>query len=113
MSSRSHKRDNNRSNKSPRNKRRRQGGSTKPVRSDDKRFWGASSKLPFSQPEVRLTEDPAAVVRSLGPPPLAGHEAIAEHYFAAVYHRAVSLAGALAAAGGLITPEELPQDRGD
>ena len=53
------------------------------------------------------SDDPTAVVRSLGPPPLPGHEAIAEHYFDVVYERAAMLANALAAAGGLIGMEEL------
>ena len=64
-------------------------------------FWGDASKLPEARTDVRITEDPAAVARSLGPPPLAGHETIAEHYFSAVYDRAVMLAGALAAAAGM------------
>jgi hypothetical protein len=112
MSPRPRKRGNNRSNKS-RHKRGRQGGAANQVSRDGVGFWGDPSKLPLAQPEVRLTEDPSAVVRSLGPPPLAGHEDIAEHYFAAVYDRAVSLAGALAAAGGLIGTEELPAERGE
>jgi len=52
--------------------------------------------------DVRITDAPAAVPRSLGLPPLPGHEAVAEHYFTVVYERAVATAGALAAAGGLI-----------
>lgn len=69
-------------------------------------FWGVAAGAPErrAMPE---SDDPTAVVRSLGPPPLPGHEAIAEHYFDAVYERAALLAGALAAAGGLIPMEEL------
>jgi hypothetical protein len=55
------------------------------------------------------------VVRSLGPPPLPGHETAAEHYFGAVYERAVALAGALAAAGGLLDTgeaDDAPLDAG-
>ncbi len=70
-------------------------------------FWGDPAKLPASTPDVRITDDPAAVPRSLGPPPLPGHEQIAVHYFTAVYDRAVATAGALAAAGGLIDPNAL------
>jgi hypothetical protein len=109
MSPQARKRSSNRSNQSSGNKRRRQRGQPNRGRSGAG-FWGASSKVPSTQPEVRITEDPAAVVRSLGPPPLPGHETIAEHYFAAVYDRAVSLAGALAAAGGLLQPEELAEE---
>ena len=45
------------------------------------------------------------MLRSLGPPPLPGHETAAEHYFDAVYDRAAALAIALAAASGLIDVE--------
>ena len=70
-------------------------------------FWGSAETLPSEKLNVRIASDPSAVVRSLGRPPLSGHHNIAEHYFAAVYERAVSLAGALAAAGDLIEPDEL------
>lgn len=70
-------------------------------------FWGDPAKLPAIHADIRITDEPAAVPRSLGPPPLPGHEQIAVHYFAAVYDRAVGTAGALAAAGGLIDPESL------
>lgn len=75
-------------------------------------FWGDPARLPSSEGDVRMTTDPAAVPRSLGPPPLPGHETAAEHYFAAVYDRAVTTAGALAAAGGLIDPEALADELG-
>ncbi len=75
-------------------------------------FWGDPSQLPAPQ-DVRITSDPGALPRSLGPPPLPGHEEIAEHFLAAVYDRAVTLAGALAAAGGLIAPEELQEELAD
>lgn len=76
-------------------------------------FWGDASKLPAPTQDVRITDDPAAVARSLGAPPLPGHERIAEHYFTVVYERAVQTAGALAAAGGLIDPEALNEEFGD
>ena len=88
-----------------RNKRRRknknQGAKGGP------QFWGDPAKLPDPKETVRITKDPAAVVRSLGRPPLSGHETISEHYFDAVYERSVALASALAAAGELIDPDEL------
>jgi hypothetical protein len=72
-------------------------------------FWGPPSTADRDDalaaarpPSIRPSPDPAAVVRSLGSPPLPGHETAAEHYFGAVYERAVGLAGALAAAGGLL-----------
>ncbi len=76
-------------------------------------FWGDPDKLPEVRTDVRITDDPAAVARSLGPPPLTGHEVIAEAYFAAVYDRAVTLAGAVATAGGLISPDELAEELDD
>lgn len=76
-------------------------------------FWGDKGKLPDPTADVRITDDPAAVARSLGAPPLPGHEKIAEHYFTVVYERAVQTAGALAAAGGLIDPETLTAELGD
>lgn len=105
--SRSRKRRNRgqRPDQAPRNRRHRSGRKGSPPQRAVG-FWGDPSKLPPAQ-EVRITEDPAATVRSLGPPPLAGHEDIAEHYFAAVCDRAITLAGALAAVGGLIEAEEL------
>lgn len=80
---------------------------------DGTSFWGDPSRLPPAQPDVRITDDPAAVPRSLGPPPLPGHESIADHYFAVVYDRAVTTAGALAAAGGMIDPEALGEELAD
>jgi hypothetical protein len=76
-------------------------------------FWGDKERLPEPRQDVRITDDPAAVARSLGAPPLPGHEKIAEHYFTVVYERAVQTAGALAAAGGLIDPEALTAELGD
>ncbi|MDH4143946.1 MAG: hypothetical protein OEY23_02115 [Acidimicrobiia bacterium] len=69
------------------------------------KFWGdpEAAHAVLDEPlTVRPSVDAAAVVRSLGPPPLPGHERQAEHYFAAVYDKAVGMASALAAAGGLL-----------
>jgi len=99
-----------------RRRRSRSGGGPQRTRGRQQRigvsFWGDPAKLPSPQGDVRMTADPAAVPRSLGPPPLPGHENAAEHYFAAVYDRAVTTAGALAAAGGLIDPEALADELG-
>jgi hypothetical protein len=57
---------------------------------------------PIDIEPIRPVPDPGAMVRSLGPPPLFGGGGNAEHYFAAVYDRASMLAGALAAASGLL-----------
>ncbi len=69
---------------------------------EHREFWEGAEPLPDSPSAIALTEDPAAVVRSLGPPPLSGREQVAEHYFEAVYQRAVAIASALAAAGHLL-----------
>lgn len=90
--------------------RRRKGGGRGNQRQTGAAFWGEAEQLPDAVTGVRLSEDPAAVVRSLGQPPLAGHEVIAEAYFTAVYDRATALAGALATAAGLTT-EEPDDDR--
>lgn len=71
-----------------------------------RRFWGEAVPAPASR--IRAVEDPTAVVRSLGPPPLAGHEHVAEHYLAAVYEKAASRAGALGRAAGLFEAEDEP-----
>jgi len=73
-------------------------------------FWGDPARLPEGESTVRITNDPGAVVRSLGRPPLSGHYSKAEFHFTAVYERAVGLASALAAAGDLIEPDELLND---
>jgi hypothetical protein len=76
-------------------------------------FWGDPAKLPQEQPNLRIITDPAAIVRSLGRPPLSGHQNHAEGYFSAVYQRSVTLASVLAAAGDLIAPDDLVGDRPD
>jgi hypothetical protein len=73
-------------------------------------FWGDPSlEVPAPRP-IEVSDDPASVVRSLGPPPLAGQERAAEAAFELLYDRAVSLAGALAAAGGLLADDESEGD---
>lgn len=76
-------------------------------------FWGDPDQLPQTETGVHITDEPAAVPRSLGTPPLPGHEQIAANYFAVVYDRAVATAAALAAAGGLIDPTGLTGDDED
>lgn len=70
-------------------------------------YWGDTATLPEPTSDIRITDDPSAVVRSLGRAPLPGQDHVSEAYFTAVYGRAVGLASALAAAGELIEPEEL------
>lgn len=71
-------------------------------------FWGDPEKLPKGDAtQITISPYPSAVVKSLGRPPLSGHQNASDHYFAAVYERAVNLGAALAAAGNLIAPDEL------
>lgn len=84
--------------------RRRRGPKKPAVKPED--FWGSAESLPTEEMLVKITTEPAAVVRSLGRAPLSGHHNVAEHYFTAVYDRSVALAGALAAAGNLLAPED-------
>ena len=72
----------------------------------DRVFWGDPAAEAPPVPRIRPVSEPAAVVRSLGPPPLGAHEKVAEHYFVAVYDKAVNLASALAAAGGLLDTDD-------
>jgi hypothetical protein len=65
-------------------------------------FWGSGEHDDEPPTLIRPSDDPTAMIRSLGPPPLPGRETVAEHYFAAVYDKAASLAIALAAASGLL-----------
>jgi hypothetical protein len=91
-----------------RTSRRRKGSRKKKV--DPQVFWGDPAKLAeHNAGKALITSNPSAVVQSLGRPPLSGQQNAAEHYFIAVYERAVNLAAALAAAGNLIEPEELTE----
>jgi hypothetical protein len=69
-------------------------------------FWGTDEGGDEPISAVRATDDPAAMVTSLGRPPLHGHEVAAERYFEAVYDKAAALAIALAAANGLLERED-------
>ena len=91
------------------NRRRKTG--KRPASPDE--FWGDPAKLPREDPTVRIVTDPAAVIRSLGRPPLSGHQNQADGYFTAVYQRSVTLASVLAAAGNLIAPDDLVAERSD
>ena len=80
-------------------------------RIDPRKFWGdLDSLLADESPPINLTTNPVAVVKSLGRPPLSGQQNASDHYFAAVYDRAVNLGAALAAAGNLIEADDLTGD---
>ena len=103
-----------RSNRNTKNKSRNQGRRRKSKaknRVDPAAFWGDPKALPsVADVRVNITSNPVAVVKSLGRPPLSGQQNASEHYFAAVYERAVNLGAALAAAGDLIEPDDLTGD---
>ncbi len=81
-------------------KRRRSGGARRVA---EEKFWGQSGPAdPPAILEIRPTPEPGALVRSLGPAPLAVDAAVAERHLIAVYEEAVRTATALAAANGLL-----------
>lgn len=68
------------------------------------RFWGDPSTKRAAPSPIRPTPDPAALVKSLGNPPLSP---TASHQLAVVYEEAVRAATALAAANGLLDVDQL------
>lgn len=84
-------------------KRRRSGVSRKVV---EARFWGEAPAEPASATPVAPTPDPGALMRSLGPPPLAVDQANATRHLTAVYSEAVRTATALVAANGLLVSDD-------
>lgn len=85
-------------------KRRRPGVNKKIA---EAKFWGDASAEPEQARPVAPTPDPGALVRSLGPSPLAVDEKEATVHLTGVYSEAVRTATALVAANGLlIEPED-------
>ena len=72
----------------------------------EQKFWGHANPEAGEAAVIRPTPDPAALVRSLGPAPLAVDPATVERHFTAVYEEAVRAATALAAANGLLADDE-------
>ena len=85
----------------------------------EQRFWGrtpgsaseddgdnAAAGPPDGPVPIRPTTDPAALVRSLGGPPLALDSGLIDRHLTAVYEEAVRAATALAAANGLLVGED-------
>jgi hypothetical protein len=64
-------------------------------------FWGTNEAEREAPATIRPTPDPAALLRSLGEPPLLPH-ATALNHLSVVYEEAVRAATALAAANGLL-----------
>jgi len=65
-------------------------------------FWGLDDVEDDEPEPISISDEPTAMVASLGPPPFPDRETIAEYHFAAVYEKAAALAVALAAANGLL-----------
>jgi uncharacterized Zn finger protein len=84
-------------------KRRRPAASRKIA---EQKFWGQANPSTGEAAQIRPTSDPAALVRSLGPAPLALDPAVVERHLTAVYEEAVRAATALAAANGLLAEDE-------
>jgi hypothetical protein len=82
----------------------RQNARRRPATGGD--FWGTAHHDDDIPSGITPSDDPAAMITSLGPAPLPGHETAAQHYFDAVYAKAAALAVALAAASGLLRTDD-------
>ena len=71
----------------------------RPPRPED--LWRPVPALPEPEPITPL-DDPTALLRSLGDPPLPGNRTAAGHYLTTVVERAAVLASALAASADLL-----------
>ena len=72
-------------------------------------IWRPVPQLPAPRP-ITPSNDPAALLRSLGDPPLQGQATVGAHYLFAVAERAAGLAMALAAAGDLLAQPDADGD---
>ena len=93
-----------------RRSKQRRGGSNanKPSRTaPPAEFWRAAPE-PAEPPDIVPARNPAALLRSMGPPPLPGQGSVALPYLEAVAQRAAILAQAVAASADLL--EEEPQE---
>lgn len=59
---------------------------------------------------VRPAQNPTAIVRSLGEPPLGKFASNAQHYYEAVYDKAQHFAVAIATANGLLVVDDTEDD---
>jgi hypothetical protein len=84
-----------RSRRRPANAQKKQGAD----RAASRRFWGDT---PLDDPAlVRMAPEPAAMMLSLGDPPMRNNEDPARRAFTLVYHKAAQLAMLAATAAGL------------
>ncbi|MGH9121121.1 MAG: hypothetical protein ACRDYC_04120 [Acidimicrobiales bacterium] len=66
------------------------------------KFWGDADAPVPQPPRVRPSQDPGALVRSLGAPPLIPDANASQRILTEVYEAAVRAATAMAAASGLL-----------
>jgi hypothetical protein len=85
----------------PRRSRRPGGRSPSSRSSGPIDIWRPAPELPEPAPIVRAN-DPTALLRSLGEPPLWDKSAVAGQYLAAVVERAAALAAGMAASADLL-----------
>jgi len=90
---------------SGRRRPRGQGRSAGPRVLKPEDMWRPVPELPEADP-ITPIDDPTALLRSLGDPPLPGNRLAAGHYLATVVERAAVLATALAASADLLTEPE-------
>ena len=89
--------------------RRRKAPARQPARrrpATGRDFWGTEEAEDDIPERITPSDDPSAMITSLGTPPIPGHETAAQHYFDAVYAKASALAVALAAASGLLEMDD-------
>lgn len=92
------------------NRNRSKGGGRKkqarpPAADRNRPFWAndtAEAEVRAITGVVRPVQDPTALVRSLGSPPLGRFADSAQHYYAAVYEKAQRFAIAMATANGVL-----------
>src|SRR3954465_5802997 len=85
--------------------RRRSGGGAR-----QHNLWREAPVLEDPEP-IMPAKDPAAVLRSLGTPPLQGHGALVDYYLATLVERAAGVAAALAAPAGVLgSPEDQDEE---
>ena len=97
--------------KNSRTRRLGDNGANPEVDKESRAFWHGAQPLPDSPSKIHVTQEAAAVIRSLGEPPLGSQSESAEHYFDAVYQRSVTLASALAAAAEMVGDDEDDADK--
>ena len=90
---------------SPRRRGRKRSGRGRGTAPQPLELWKAVPEPPPAEP-ISPTEDPGAVIRSLGTPPLTGQAAVADQYLELAARKAASTATALAQAAGLLVDDD-------